>query len=68
MVRVTSENFQTRSGQEAGEKWARTFTNFQRGTILFKHMMGVLISRISTIFYSGSVLEIFASFTVITYV
>jgi hypothetical protein len=52
-ARVTIENFWARSGQEAGEKRARTFTNFDRGTVDFRHM-GVLVSRICTIFYGES--------------
>ena len=39
----------------------RTFTNFDVGTVYFRHM-GVQVSRICTIFYGESVLEIFASF------
>ena len=45
-----------------GETRARTFTNFDVGTVYFKHNMGVQVSRICTIFYGESVLEIFASF------
>jgi hypothetical protein len=66
-ARVTIENFWARSGRELGENWARTFTNFDRGTVHFRHM-GVLVSRICTIFYVESVLKIFAIFTVIRYV
>jgi hypothetical protein len=33
-----------------GETRARTFTNFDRGTVYFRHMR-VLVSRICTIFY-----------------
>ena len=44
-----------------GEKRARTFTNFYRGTFDFKHM-GVLESKMCTIFYGESVLKILASF------
>jgi hypothetical protein len=58
---------QARSGREASEKRARTLTKFDRGTVYFRHM-GVLVSRNCTIFYGESVLEIVASFTVITYV
>jgi len=49
-ARVTIENFWLRSGRDTGEKWARTFTNFDRGTVDFRHM-GVLISRINTKVY-----------------
>ena len=66
-ARVTIENFWARRERDAGETRARTFTNFDRGTVNFRHM-GVLVSRIFTIFYVESVLKIFASFTVITYV
>ena len=41
--------------------------DFYRGTVHFRHM-GVLVSRICIIFYVESVLEIFASLTVIKYV
>ncbi len=44
-----------------GKKRARTFTNFDKGTVDFKYM-GLLVSRISTIFYGESILEIFVSF------
>jgi len=44
-----------------GEKRARIFTNFYRGTFDFKHM-GMLESKICTIFYGEIVLEILASF------
>ena len=44
-------------GRDAGE----IFTNFDVGTVHFRHM-GVQVSRIRTIFYGESVLEIFASF------
>jgi hypothetical protein len=54
-------------GRDASETRARTFTNFDVGTVHFRHM-GVQVSRICTIFYVESVLKIFASFTVITYV
>ena len=50
-----------------GETRARTFTNFDRGTVYFRHM-GVLVSRICTIFYGESVLAIFASFDLDKYV
>jgi hypothetical protein len=50
-----------------GETRARTFTNFHVGTVYFRHM-GVQVSRISTIFYGESVLEIFASFDLDKYV
>ena len=33
MAQVIIENCWARSGQEAGEKWAKTFTNFDRGTL-----------------------------------
>ena len=67
-ARVTIENFWARRGRDAGETRARTFTNFDGGTVYFRHM-GVLVSRVCTIFYVESVLKIFAiSFTVITYV
>jgi len=65
-VQVTIEIFWARSGQEMGKKRARTFTNFDRGTVDFWHM-GVQVSRINTevygessenlIFYGESVLE-----------
>ena len=64
-ARVTIENFWARSGRELGENFLRTFTNFDRGTVHFRHM-GVLVSRICTIFYVESVLKNFASFAVIT--
>ena len=60
-ARVTIENFWARRGRDAGETRARTFTNFHVGTVYFRHM-GVQVSRICTIFYGESVLEIFASF------
>jgi hypothetical protein len=67
-ARVTIENFWARRERDAGETLARTFTNFNVGTVYFRHM-GVQVSRICTIFYGErSVLKIFASFTVITYV
>ena len=66
-ARVTIENFWARRGPDAGETRARTFTNFDVGTVYFRHM-GVQVSRICTIFYVKSVLKIFASFTVIMYV
>ena len=66
-ARVTIENFWARCERDAGETRARTFTNFDVGTVYFRHM-GVQVSRICTIFYVKSVLKIFASFTVITYV
>ncbi len=44
-----------------GEKRARTYTIFYRGSVDFRQM-GAIVSRICTIFYGGSVLEIFASF------
>ncbi len=50
-----------------GETRARTFTNFDVGTVDFRHM-GVQVSRIRTIFYGESVLEIFASFDLDKYV
>jgi len=64
---VTIENFWARRGRDAGETRASTFTIFYRGTVDFRHM-GVLVSRICTVFYVESVLKIFASFTIITYV
>ena len=54
-----------RRGRDAGEKRARIFTNFDVGTVYFRHV-GVQVSRICTIFYVESILKIFASFTVIT--
>jgi hypothetical protein len=53
--------------REAGEKRARTFTKFYVGTVDFRRM-SLQVSRICTMFYVESVLEIFASFAVITYV
>ena len=50
-ARVTIENFWARRGRDAGETRARTFTNFDRGTVYFRHM-GVLVSRICTKVYS----------------
>jgi hypothetical protein len=50
-ARVTIENFWARRGRDAGETRARTFTNFDRGTVDFRHM-GVLVSRICTKVYS----------------
>jgi hypothetical protein len=50
-----------------GETRARTFTNFDGGTVHFRHM-GVLVSRICTIFHGESVLAIFASFDLDKYV
>jgi hypothetical protein len=47
MVWVTIENFWLRSRQEAGKKRARTFTNFDVGTVDFRHM-GMQVSRICT--------------------
>ncbi len=41
--------------------------HFDRGTVDFRHM-GALVSRICTIFYGESVLEIFASFDLDKYV
>ena len=52
-------------GETAGEKGARTFTNFDVGTVYFRHM-GMQVRRICTIFYVESILKIFASFTMIT--
>ena len=66
-ARVTIENFWARRGPDAGETRARTFTNFDVGTVYFRHM-GVQVSRICTIFYGESVLEIFASFDLDKYV
>ena len=63
-AQVTIENFWARRGRDAGKTRARTFTNFDRGTVY----LGVLVGRICTIFYVESVLKIFASFTVITYI
>ncbi len=60
-ARVTIENFWARRERDAGETRARTFTNFDRGTVNFSHM-GVLVSRICTIFNFESVLKIFSSF------
>ena len=65
-VWVTIEKFWARSGQELGKKWARTFTNFERGTVDFWHM-GVQVSRINIEVYGESILEIFTCFTVKTY-
>jgi len=62
-ARITIEKFWARSGRELGEKRARTFTNFDRGTVDFWHM-GVQVSRINTKVYSERILEIFACFTV----
>jgi hypothetical protein len=55
------------SGREAGEKWAGTFTNFDRGTadFSFRHM-GVLVSRINPEVFGESVQENFVSSTVKT--
>ena len=50
-------------GRDTGETRARTFTNFDRGTVDFGHM-GVQVSRIYTEVYGESVFEIFACFTV----
>ena len=66
-AQVTIENFLATRERDAGETRARTFTNFDVGTVYFRHM-GVQVSRICTIFYVESVLKIFASFTVIMYV
>jgi len=65
----TSRNFTTkyRSRQELGKKRARTLTNFDRGSVDFRHM-GVLVSRINTQVYDESVQEMFSSFTLKTYV
>jgi hypothetical protein len=52
-VWVTIDKSWVRSGRELGEKQARTFTNFDRGTVDFKHM-GVLVSRINTKVYAGN--------------
>ena len=49
------EDFWARRGREAGEKRARTFTNFDRGIVDFRHM-GMLVSSICTIFYGETVL------------
>ena len=49
-ARVTIENFWARSGRELGENFLRTFTNFDRGTVDFRHM-GVQVSRINTKVY-----------------
>jgi hypothetical protein len=64
-AQVTIENFWARRGRDAGETRARTLTNFDVGTVYFRHM-GVQVSRICTIFYVESVLKNFASFAVIT--
>jgi hypothetical protein len=66
-ARVTIENFWARRERDAGKTRARSFTNFHVGTVYIRHM-GVQVSRICTIFYVESVLKIFASFTVITYI
>jgi hypothetical protein len=63
MTRVTIEKFWVRSRRELGEKRERTFTNFDRGTVDFRHM-GVQVSRIYTEVYGESVFEIFACFTI----
>jgi hypothetical protein len=55
-AQVTIENLWARRERDAGETRARTFTNFDRGTVNFRHM-GVLVSRICTIFYVESVLR-----------
>jgi hypothetical protein len=47
--------FWARSGRELGQNFLRTFTNFDVGTVYFRHM-GVQVSRICTIFYVKSVL------------
>ena len=65
-ARVTIENFWARRGRDAGETRARTFTNFDRGTVDFRHM-GVQVSRMNTEVYGKSILDIFACFTVKTY-
>jgi hypothetical protein len=49
-ARVTIENFWARRGRDAGETRARTFANFDRGTVDFRHM-GVQVSRICTKVY-----------------
>jgi hypothetical protein len=51
-ARVTIENFWARRGRDAGETRARTFTNFDRGTVHFRHM-GVQVSRICTKVYGS---------------
>ena len=52
-VRVTIEKFWARSGREVGEKWERTFTNFDRGNDYFRHL-GVQESRINNNVYGES--------------
>ncbi len=64
-AQVTIEKFWARSRRELGKKRVRTFTNFHKGTVNLRNM-GVFISRINIEVYSESVLEIFASFTIIT--
>jgi hypothetical protein len=66
MVRVTIEKFWARNGRELGEKRARTFTNFDGGTVDFRHL-GIQVSKINTQVYGESVQEIFTCFTVKTY-
>ena len=61
-VWVTIEKYWTRSGRELGKKRARTFTNFDIGTVDFSYM-GVLLSRINSKVYAERVHEISASFT-----
>jgi hypothetical protein len=51
-ARVTIENFWARSGRELYENFLRTFTNFDRGTVDFRHM-GVQVSRINTKVYGS---------------
>ncbi len=41
-----------RTGRELGENFLRTFTNFDRGTVGFRHM-GVQVSRINTKVYGS---------------
>jgi hypothetical protein len=61
-VWVTIEKYWSRSGRELGKKRARTFTNFDIGTVDFSYM-GVLLSRINSKVYAERVHEISASFT-----
>jgi hypothetical protein len=51
-ARVTIETFWARSGQDASKKWARTFTDFDIGTVDFTHV-GVQVSRKCTKFYGA---------------
>ena len=66
-TRARLGEMRARCGQDVGETRRRTFTNFDVGTVDFRHM-GVQVSRICTIFYVKRVLKMFASFTIITYV